>query len=111
MNQYLTNQYLTNQSILSRIDVSQEKVQYFPEKLHSNKSCGPDQIHLNVLKNVTTLDILFSILFNKTLVSGYIPEDWKVSNITPLFKKGSGRTLCNNYRPDSLTSQIVKVWR
>ena len=97
-------------SILSRIDVSPEKVRYFLEKLHTNKSCGPDQIHVhvNVLKNVTALDIPWSILFNKTRATGYIPQDYKDANITPLFKKGS-RTSCNNYRPVSLTSQIVKV--
>ena len=97
-------------SILTLIGVSPEKVRYFLEKLHTNKSCGPGQIHLNVLKNVTPLDIPLFILFNKALVSGYIPEDWRVSNITTLFKKGS-RTVCNNYRPVLLTSQIVKVWR
>ena len=57
-------------SILSRIDVSPEKVRYFLEKLHTIKSRRPDQIHVhvNVLKNVTSLDIPWSILFNKTLV-------------------------------------------
>ena len=36
------------------------------------------------------------------------PQDWGNGNATPIFKKGQ-RTSCNNYRPVSLTSQIVKI--
>ena len=43
-----------------------------------------------------------------TLSSGTIPQDWKDANVTPLRKKGSW-TDCNDYRPVSLTSQVVKV--
>ena len=38
-----------------------------------------------------------------------IPEDWRMANICALFKKGS-KKLPNNYRPVSLTSQVVKIF-
>ena len=38
-----------------------------------------------------------------------VPQDWRDANITPLFKKGS-RLSPNNYRPVSLTSQVVKIF-
>ena len=37
-----------------------------------------------------------------------MPQDWRDANITPLFKKGL-RTLASNYRPISLTRQVMKI--
>ena len=59
-------------------------------KLHLNKACGPDAIHVNVLKNVPDFDEPFSILFNHSLKSGLVPQDWKDANIQDI-------------RPDSIT--------
>ena len=39
---------------------------------------------------------------------GVVPEDWRIANVTPIFKKGS-RTNPSNYRPVSLTSVPGKV--
>ena len=39
---------------------------------------------------------------------GCIPTDWKIANVTPIFKKGS-KLKPDNYRPVSLTSVICKV--
>ena len=77
-------------------------------KLHLNKACGPDAIHVNVLRNVPDFDVPLAMIFNQSLQSGHIPQDWKDANITPLFKKGS-RVCSNNYRPVSLTSQVIKI--
>ena len=44
----------------------------------------------------------------ESLQAGRVPEDWKVANETPLFKKG-GRQQMGNYRPVSLTSVIGKI--
>jgi hypothetical protein len=53
-------------------------------------------------------DVPLTMLFNFSLQAGQIPQDWKDADITPLFKKGS-RLCPNNYRPVSLTSQVVKI--
>ena len=47
-------------------------------------------------------------IFNSSLESRQVPEDWRVANVTPLFKKGSREEL-GNYRPVSLTSDVGKV--
>ena len=47
-------------------------------------------------------------IFNRSLESGQVPEDWRVVNVTPLFKKGSREEL-ENYKPVSLTSVVGKV--
>jgi len=42
------------------------------------------------------------------MVTGVVPEDWRIANVVPLFKKGK-RDLPGNYRPVSLTSVVGKV--
>ena len=37
-----------------------------------------------------------------------VPADWKLANVTPIFKKGS-KSVPGNYRPVSLTCVICKV--
>ena len=77
-------------------------------KLKPNKSSGPDGISINVLRRCTHFDFPLSLLFNLSIQTGTIPQDWRDANVTPLHKKGS-RSSPNNYRPVSLTSQIVKI--
>jgi hypothetical protein len=47
-------------------------------------------------------------LFNLSLKTGKIPQDWRDANVTPLFKKGA-RDKPENYRPISLTSIVGKM--
>ena len=83
-------------------------------KLKSNMSCGPDGIHVNVFSvwcrlwlylyvTFSTIRFLFVCFF-----FSYVLQEWRDGNITPLHKTGS-RQSCSNYRPITLTSQIVKL--
>ncbi len=85
-----------------------EEVREKLKNLKKHKASGVDEVHVNILSEVLDFDIPLSIIFNTSLRSGSIPQDWRDANITPLFKKGS-RMSANNYRPVSLTSQICKV--
>jgi len=49
-----------------------------------------------------------SIIFKKSLNTAKMPRDWKLANVTPLYKKGS-KSDPANYRPVSLTSVVCKV--
>ena len=51
---------------------------------------------------------LLSVLFNKSISNGILPDDWKTAEITAIFKKGD-RTDTNNFRPVSLTCILCKV--
>ena len=52
--------------------------------LDSNKSSGPDEISVTVLKNCAySLALPLSILFNLSF-----SMDWKLANVVPIYKKG-----------------------
>ena len=94
---------------IGEITVTREDIQKRLEKLNVNKSCGPDNIHPFVLQataNATCIPL--EHIFNKSLITGECPMDWRTANVTPIHKKGD-RTLPSNYRPVSLTSQVCKV--
>jgi len=77
-------------------------------RLKTDKSPGPDNIHPRVLKELH--DLLaepIAKLYNLSLKSGKLPEDWRQSTITAIHKKGS-KSSVTNYRPIALTSIICK---
>ena len=77
--------------------------------LDTNSAMGPDGIHPAVLKNCApSLAYPLSIIFNRSLEEGKVPQAWKRSIIVPIFKKGH-RFEPLNYRPVSLTPVCCKV--
>ena len=69
-------------------------------ELKREKSPGPDQIRPSELKMVAKeIAWSVSILFNETLVTGELPQEFKMGNIVPLLKPGKTNTgLPSNYR-------------
>eukprot|EP00061_Rhincodon_typus_P001071 g13625.t1 len=58
--------------------------------LKVDKSPGPDEMHLRVLKEVMGgIAKELVIMYQNSLDSGVVPADWKTAIVTPLFKKGS----------------------
>ena len=74
-----------------------------------HKATGPDGIPSRLLKETAyQMAPLLTFIFQSSLDQGKLPSDWKIANITPLYKKGS-RTDLSNFRPISLTSVCCKV--
>ncbi|KAK4832755.1 hypothetical protein QYF61_025284 [Mycteria americana] len=70
---------------------------------------GLDGIHPRVqreLVEVLTKPLL--ILYQQSWLTGEVPADWKLANVTPTYKKGWKEDL-GNYRPVSLTSVPGKL--
>jgi len=77
--------------------------------LDTSKAMGPDGIPPIVLSRcASVLYVSLHHLFNLTLKFSYLPTEWKVHKIIPVFKSGDP-THINNYRPISLLSNTSKV--
>ena len=78
-------------------------------KLDAKKACGLDGLPGRLLKEATVFIAKpLANLFNKSLLTGSLPRDWKAATVTPIHKEGS-RHQPGNYRPVSLTSLVVKI--
>jgi ribonucleases P/MRP protein subunit RPP40 len=94
---------------IMEIDITQQKVSQAIKSLKPNKAAGGDSINSSFLLNlVENISRPLMILYNTSLRTGEVPEDWKKANITAIFKKGNKKMPCN-YRPVSLTSHIGKI--
>ena len=98
----------TPEFILKDFEITTPMVRKKMSKLKTNKASGPDNISVNIMKECLSLDKPLKVIFNQSLQTGQVPQEWKDANITPLFKKGN-RASPNNYRPVSLTSKVVKI--
>ncbi|XP_047132644.1 uncharacterized protein LOC124811313 [Hydra vulgaris] len=77
--------------------------------LDDTKSMGLDGVYPRVLKNcVKTFAIPLSLIFKQSFQTGNVPDFWRESNVTTIFKKRNKLKACN-YRPVSLTSVPCKV--
>jgi len=77
--------------------------------LDVHKDYGPDNIPPIVLKEAAYIIApLVTELFRISLQLGEVPLDWRLANITPIFKKVD-RSIPSNYQPISLTSVTNKL--
>ena len=92
------------------INISATGIQHILSNLKPHKAAGTDTIPPppTVLKELShQISPILEIIFNKSLQTGQVPNDWKEANVAPIFKKGDKHNPCN-YRPVSLTYIISK---
>ena len=78
-------------------------------KLKNNKAPGIDSVGSKMLiETADEISVFLTEVYNKSLKTGDVPEDWKLANVTPIFIKGK-RSNSANYRPVSLTIILCKV--
>ena len=78
--------------------------------MNSGKSCGPYSISTKLLKSCPiTFSHILSILVNKSFAEGTFPDFLKIAEVITIYKK-KDKTLCENYRPISLLSNISKIY-
>ena len=79
--------------------------------LDGNKSTGPDEIPVKLLKLIALLIAKpLSELFNKPLAEGRYPSRFKEANIKPIFKNKGSPSDHKCYRPISILSALSKIF-
>ncbi|CAJ0965937.1 unnamed protein product [Ranitomeya imitator] len=85
--------------ILRVTNLTQEEVRNRLNKIKIDKSPGPDGIHPRVLRELSNvIDKPLFLIFRDSIATGSVPQDWRIANVVPIFKKGS-KSEPGNYRP------------
>ena len=100
---------IDSENTLCNIVFHEGDVLHVINKTKTNKTPGPDKIAPKILKEVNNGIVKpLTDCFNKSINMGKVPQEWKLANVTPIFKKGS-KSSPGNYRPISLTSIVCKL--
>ena len=95
--------------VINSLVWSVEDVARLLSELDVTTSSGPDSISPRILKECAyELALSLTGIFNLSLSTGQLPNDWKMANVVPIHKAGE-RVMAVNYRPVSLTSIVVKT--
>ena len=89
--------------------ITQEDICTRLSNLKIDKSPGPDQLDPRILYE--TCDVIaypLFLIFRKSIETGRLPCDWKLAEVTAIYKKGPKYDR-SNYRPVSLTSVCCKI--
>ena len=96
---------------LESITTTEQEVLRMLNSLDSNKSTGPDEIPVKLLKLIALLIAKpLSQLFNKSLTEGRFPSKFKEANVKPVFKSKGSPSDPTCYRPISILSAVSKVF-
>lgn len=99
----------SNVPTMENISITPNGVQKLLEAIKTDKATGPDGIPGQFLKSFAKdLAPVLCFIFQQSLNTGQVPSDWRLANITPIFKKGDKSTP-SNYRPVSVTSICSKL--
>ena len=94
---------------LSEVRFTSEEVRKKLRKIKATGAPGPDRVWSKVLHDMA--DLLaepLSIIYNRLMEEGDVPDIWRSANVCPVFKKGAKGDPAN-YRPVSLTCVVGKV--
>ncbi len=101
---------LNLQSCLQNVNFEPEMITKMIQTFNNSFSMGPDGYPPFFLKKIAwPLSIPLSSIFEVSFRTQKVPQDWKLANVTPIYKGKGSRHDRANYRPISLTSVICKV--
>src|SRR6266516_1801676 len=106
LGQDVTDEYL---NVLNNVEITNENFLKTISKIKRNKTEGIDGLNSTLFIEcgmglVTPLHTIFSMSLDQSVM----PLDWKMANVSPIFKKGSKKDR-GNYRPVSLTCHACKI--
>ena len=91
------------------VDIKKEDVLEILNSIKIDKSPGPDGMYPRLLWEAREeITEPLAMIFASSMETGEVPEDWRIADVVPIFKKGN-RDSPGNYRPVSLTSVVGKL--
>ena len=95
------------------VDLDAQTLIQLVKFLKRGKAPGPDTIHNEVLRLGTTTSLSHHLakLFTSSIQLGYILTAWKLTTPHMLLKPDKLPSLTTSYRPISLTSSIIKLFK
>ena len=104
---YLTHQTETNFSFHM---IDNNATVRMIKSMKMSQSKGHDGISSELIKLINTdISSSITVTINQSLTSGIFPDKLKIAKVTPIFKKGNKKLICN-YRPISVLPVISKVF-
>ncbi|CAG2237182.1 unnamed protein product [Mytilus edulis] len=89
---------------LSDIVITEQDVIEHSQILNINKPAGPDKLPPKFLKAIfQSLVTPLTFIINKSLQTGIVPSDWKLANVSAIYKCIGDQDSVSNYRPISVT--------
>ena len=91
--------------------ISKEEVRENMQRMKNGKAVGPDDIRVEVWKCLGESALKFlTKLYNRTMESERMPEEWRDSVLIQLFKNNGDVQSCSNYRGIILIGHTMKLW-
>jgi hypothetical protein len=82
------SEYVPDDPPFGALQFTSDEVERILQDLDVNKGSGPDGIPPIILKNCASAFAKpLSLFFNRSMAWSVFPDRWKVSYVTPIFKK------------------------
>ena len=109
-----TNLAISDISYLSQFKINgilPEETKNIFKKMKKNSSPGYVGIPIKVFSEaIDNLVTPITLIFNRCLQTGVIPDEWNVAIVTPIYKGKGSKFDFNSYRPISVISPISKAF-
>nr|GEX41040.1 retrovirus-related Pol polyprotein LINE-1 [Tanacetum cinerariifolium] len=91
--------------------INHEEVRAALQKMGRNKAVGPDQIPIEAWRGLGDEGVKWlTCLFNKIFSIAKMPDEWRLSEVIPVYKNKGDAQACSNYRDIKLLSYTMKLW-
>lgn len=101
---------INNRSGTNVDEIELEELEIALRNTKNRKATGSDKLNSELFKYASkNFKIRFLEFLNKCWIQRQIPEEWKMTIIQPIFKKGD-KSKCENYRGISLLNAAYKIY-
>ena len=94
---------------IPKLTIREKGVEKLLQDINPSKASGPDEIPNRILKECASqITPSLTVIFQKSIDTGTLPEDWLNANIACVYKTGD-KHAAENYRSVPLTSVPCKL--